>query len=686
MPTYTVATLPTPTTGNTCARVSDDQRGIWCDNGTSWEPINGRGVYRLEDFGGDAQAMIDAVPAASGLPGGFKTGAQLQLGQSLTTMARPLIVDKGYIQLGGLGIRLVSTIRQVGFLGPTIYVAPPDYPPIAPHLAASLVTGAGNSYTLPGTGRQYFRLSDIDTMDLNGLAQLTVECELNPTRDTTGDLFARDILPSSGKISSHSPLTHAFYIYQYNNNSVVAILTTSNGMVTLTTPDNSLPLNQTSHIEFSYDGTTARLFIRGVLKASAAITGTIKQAPHEEVVIGGSSALAFSRLNTGATTDGTIDSIRISSIARHVANFTPPIAKLTADANNLLLINFDNFYRGMLVGIAGTGTPAYIPFRDCGICNNALLSSVELHDMQIMGGLYVTSTVLGSWHDLHSEGARIGMWFYDNDFLEMMRNIKINPTGGTANTSSAGLIITLQSGVWHVDGLDIDGGVYQLVNATGSAVYTRPYLTPNTYTVYSGVFNGGGAVNAQYTLNTLITDYETDATTTPGGSLLFDDVAIGAINTGLVEMLPNNGLTNIPSIVIDGGHSYKFSSLNTFGTGPILKFLSPPSRPVNLDNQYKYIPTQLDADPADLANVRITPDLIGKVTISDTATEATVTFPLAETDAGYQVTFGLAPSASATVDTAYVKPGTQTVNGFTVKLKTAPGSGNNVVVNWMVKR
>lgn len=582
----------------------------------------GVGVYKLSSYAGDLQAAVDDVMQVSGFPENLGSGGEIQIDRAVVDMTRPLVINKNFISLGGLTTRRTSTIRNNNaFYGPLVYVAPPDYPSINTFLSTSLVTGSGNSYIMSGNdnGARYLNLSDSDSMDLNGLSQLTVECFLRPTLDTTADIFARDILGSTGKISSNSPISRAFYIYQFTNNSVVAIITTSAGTVTLTTADNQLLLNQVNHIALTYNGTTVRLYIGGVLKASSALTGTIKQLPYEQVVLGGVTGDWPSRLNTGATSEGKIDSIRISNMARYVTAFTAPTTKFTADANNLLLLNFNSFYRGMVVGTAGLATSAYIPFRVCGICAGALLTNVKLHDIQFAtssGGLYVTSTVLTEFDNLDFENPKISMWLYDNAFLSMMKNIKIIARSGSPNGGIAGLIITQQSGVVQIDGLDAGGGAFQVIVATSSGIYNRMFLSPNSYTIGSGVFKSGGAINANYVFNGLITDYETNAITVPQFSFLFDNVAVASINGALMEMNPDGGLI-VPNILIDGGNSYNFVGVQSFNSnlGDFVKFLAAPIGTVTLINPYKYVPTQPYTTGTDIKYLRIF-DMNGMLTLS----------------------------------------------------------------------
>lgn len=76
--------------------------------------------------------------------------------------------------------------------------------------------------------------------------------------------------------------------------------------------------NEWSHVAFTYDGTTVRLFLNGVLEASATL-GTL---------IGGDNTLVIGRSRSDEDLrvfQGVIDEFRVTTgVARYTANFTPP--------------------------------------------------------------------------------------------------------------------------------------------------------------------------------------------------------------------------------------------------------------------------------------------------------------------------------------------------------------------------
>src|SRR5439155_10827098 len=87
----------------------------------------------------------------------------------------------------------------------------------------------------------------------------------------------------------------------------------------------------TFHLECNYDSATGNLheFVNGVEAASSPVStnGLVIQAPWEQVSCGGSKSNLVEDNSLGAAPIGLVDNIRISNVARHTSNFTPPAAK-----------------------------------------------------------------------------------------------------------------------------------------------------------------------------------------------------------------------------------------------------------------------------------------------------------------------------------------------------------------------
>jgi YD repeat-containing protein len=119
-------------------------------------------------------------------------------------------------------------------------------------------------------------------------------------------------------------LTTAGIIWLYGSSDNVSWLFTD-GFKSPT----ALPLAAWSHVALADDGTTARLFINGVLQASRA---TWPKADSPSLLRIGGSYIAGDR-----EFDGYMDDVRVTKgLARYTANFTPPVQ---AFASNGLVVD-----------------------------------------------------------------------------------------------------------------------------------------------------------------------------------------------------------------------------------------------------------------------------------------------------------------------------------------------------------
>jgi hypothetical protein len=78
-----------------------------------------------------------------------------------------------------------------------------------------------------------------------------------------------------------------------------------------------VPLNTWTHVAASFDGTTRRIFVNGVLVASDTPTG-------HNVTRVDNLRVGFTDNGVYDGFDGYIDDVRVTSGARYTANFTPP--------------------------------------------------------------------------------------------------------------------------------------------------------------------------------------------------------------------------------------------------------------------------------------------------------------------------------------------------------------------------
>ncbi|GEM_PF-6178113 len=122
---YTKATLPAAGTTGRLARVTDDKRGVWMDNGTSFEPIYP--VANAAGFSG-ANAGIKIQAAISSLPstGGTVDARALEGTQTIdVNMFSGVPVTKPITLLLGYGTYSISVTQAVTASGTTILGSTP---------------------------------------------------------------------------------------------------------------------------------------------------------------------------------------------------------------------------------------------------------------------------------------------------------------------------------------------------------------------------------------------------------------------------------------------------------------------------------------------------------------------------------------------------------------------------------
>lgn len=179
----------------------------------------------------------------------------------------------------------------------------------------------GASVYLDGSN-SYIDIANDASNQLSGASAYTIECWIYPT---AGDGTERRFLnknPAStyGYVLGLNVTTNAFYFRTDNSNTIGTI---------------ACPSGRWSHCAVSYDGTTTRLYVNGVLSGSA--TGVAITNDNYNLRLG-------SRLyDASMDFTGYISDVRlVNGTALYTSAFTPPSAPLTAVTNTALLMNFTN--------------------------------------------------------------------------------------------------------------------------------------------------------------------------------------------------------------------------------------------------------------------------------------------------------------------------------------------------------
>lgn len=279
------------------------------------------------------QAALDAAANAS-----TTNGSQtVRFPPGFYTHSRPFWV-KGCIRIVGSRQRFnndraaPSRLNATYFSGPSIAVQSASA--VVQGLTTALVTGNGQAY-LANTNNYFLELRGQNPdLDVHGLSQFCIEAFY---KGTGHGILVR----SEGRFLQSDTLTSAFSLSSHTGAITFSLNLSTSGLVSISGGD-IVSDNVLHDICGDYDGSTMRLFVDGVLKASSAASGTIVQGTAEDVTVGVSINRAPQQTLNFGHPNGTLDSIRISNTSRHAVNYTASYAKRTSDGTVLALLNFDD--------------------------------------------------------------------------------------------------------------------------------------------------------------------------------------------------------------------------------------------------------------------------------------------------------------------------------------------------------
>ncbi|MDQ6665883.1 MAG: LamG domain-containing protein, partial [Acidobacteriota bacterium] len=201
----------------------------------------------------------------------------------------------------------------------------------------------------------------------------------------------------------------------------------------LQTPNNVLTVGAKAHVAATYDeahGVT--IWVNGVSKANAAITGTWNQTFHENVTF----AAEVLDWPGGTPTAGVfspdmwIDSFRVSNVNRYNSAFTAPATKFASGANTLMLLNFDReFDKNVITRGYTNAQPAYLAARAVGnYASGGYVERLRMNRLEFIlqssYGPMLARSVLGSISDCQwISGARgAGPLYWDYSFENSFRD------------------------------------------------------------------------------------------------------------------------------------------------------------------------------------------------------------------------------------------------------------------------
>jgi lysophospholipase L1-like esterase len=219
------------------------------------------------------------------------------------------------------------------------------------------------------------------------------------------------------------------------------------------------------HLALTLDGTTAKLYVDGVLAGSTASTQGVN-LPY-------GTAIAQFGSNTTYPWSGYIDEIRVSSVVRYTDTFTPSTTEFATDANTLGLFHLDSNGRdssstaspayGPANGYVGRGTPSFTTdaakFGTNGLAAgvyrlpawlDAIISSTEAGGGALTGG--PNGFTIEAWARTTASGSNrvaIGhdQWYWFGVGSTGKGMARYGSTAGTEVTINS--TITVNDGLWH---------------------------------------------------------------------------------------------------------------------------------------------------------------------------------------------------------------------------------------------
>jgi len=209
---------------------------------------------------------------------------------------------------------------------------------VLPVLVASPWTGFGNAMSFDGVDRGTANSQGVNcgnsvsgvpgVSGVGAAAAFCLEAKIQPT--------VVNVLQMIVGRWAEAVAGQQVLIYMESNGTVLITMRDNGGVNRFITSTTVLTAGIKHDVAATYDGTTMRLFVNGVLDGSLAVSGV--QAPDSTALfwIG-----RWNELNPYPF-NGIIEEVRWSKTARYTATYTPAVAPFTADANTLGLWHLDS--------------------------------------------------------------------------------------------------------------------------------------------------------------------------------------------------------------------------------------------------------------------------------------------------------------------------------------------------------
>jgi hypothetical protein len=359
-------------------------------------------------------AFYDRPPPVFLPPGRFPT-------------SQPLFLHCNNLELEGACRNGTTIVPQ--FAGPAILINPGN--------AITLPTGPA----LVGTGSSYqteivqhgvyVNLRDMPEVELDGLPAFTAEAFIDLTAPYPPGYAG--IVNSTGCNTDWSgafPCASAFTL-AVETQALSGSLTAGGTVYTLNGP--TITLSTVHHTALTYDGAAVRLFLDGAIVATTPATGPVTMQAPENVTIG-EALYQLEASSVGGPMPGSIDSVRLSSVARYTTAFTPPTAELAADSSTLALVNFDTNVPGLTLAASKDG-PFWLPVRrSADSLGNVInfVGGVSVHHLAVEGGMGIFGWLAAttSIYQADCVGCDYGFALMGNNYLGRLDDVTATAGGG----------------------------------------------------------------------------------------------------------------------------------------------------------------------------------------------------------------------------------------------------------------
>ncbi len=433
----------------------------------------------------------------------------------------------------------------------------------------ALATGTGSAWKPSSPTLQSFNLRESATLDIHGLAALTVELYYKPDA-----LMACNLITSGGRYSSLDAFASAFSLDVTSSQPRFTVNLSTSGTKSVT--GGTLSAGTTYHIAGTYDGSTVRLFLDGALVASTAGTGTIVQDVAEEVEVGVSHDIQPNLTTSKNAPPGTIDSPHVSDSARYVAPFTKPTAKFIADAHTLIVLNFVEQVGPCSKASITSGGVAWLWFRESSTAL-AGAASCEIRGIQFSAAVEAGGI---------SVGPNSGNLIVDQCSFYNCRTGIFAPFGDAyfwrfsnlyLNTISRHGIAIGSPGIGQMENIQIFGAAFPLLLMSSLMPVTNVYIV-GTANLINGLVLGNvnSSPSAGISLRSVTVDTESGPGTTFRGSLRLI-AGCGVRAEGCIF----ESAQNLAALYIEGGASaYLFDNCLIAGTTSAMTAHGTFTRPV----------------------------------------------------------------------------------------------------------